>query len=62
MNIKDQSATLELERNELITINNALNEILNGLDLPTEFETRVGTSRKNARALVKAINSLLSNA
>jgi hypothetical protein len=59
LSIKDQAATLELERNELIAINNALNEILNGLDLATEFETRMETSREKARTLLKAISSLL---
>ena len=58
LNVADQAASLELDRNELITINNALNEILNGIDLEAEFETRVGTSREKARALLKAISSL----
>jgi hypothetical protein len=54
------SAVLELDREELITLNNALNEICNGIDLRGEFETRVGTTQKKARALLDAVNSLVS--
>jgi hypothetical protein len=52
-------ATLELERAELITINNALNEVCHGIDLKEEFETRIGTTVEEAERLLKDINSLV---
>jgi hypothetical protein len=44
---------------ELVLLNNALNEVLNGLDVP-EFDTRLGASRQEAEELLKQIGSLLS--
>ena len=58
--IPGPSAVLELDREELNTLNNALNEVCNGIDLRGEFETRMGTTREKAQALLGALHSLLS--
>lgn len=53
--------TLRLQRGELATLNNALNEILNGPDaIPEwEFHTRVGSQRSDALELLRAIHDAL---
>ena len=49
--------TVSLSSTELIIINNALNEICNGVDIP-EFETRLGYSREQVGKLLDQIHSL----
>jgi hypothetical protein len=49
---------LDLTRNELILVNNALNEVCNGLDLP-DFSTRLGAQRDELEALYKQIKAAL---
>jgi hypothetical protein len=45
---------VELTRDELGIINNALNEICNGIDLEGEFDTRIAAqSRKRGELLAK---------
>ena len=51
--------TLELTRNELLTINSALNEVCNGIHLEGEFDTRMGVSIEEARELLRKVNALL---
>lgn len=46
------------DRDELMIINNALNEVLNGIDL-FEFETRIGESRGRVEMLLKDVGTLL---
>jgi hypothetical protein len=58
--IPGPSAILELDREELTTLNNALNEVCNGIDLRGEFETRMGTTREKAQTLLGALHSLVS--
>jgi hypothetical protein len=48
-----------LNEAELSLLNNALNEILNGIDIE-EFETRLGASRRESRALLEEIGSILA--
>ena len=44
---------IRLHEDELILINNALNEVCNGVDIADfEFDTRIGTSREKALALL----------
>ena len=57
--IPGPSAILELNREELTTINNAL-EVCNGIDLRGEFETRMGTTREKAQTLLGALHSLVA--
>jgi hypothetical protein len=48
--------TLEVSRAELVLINNALNEVCNGVDIADEeFGTRLGGSREEVRALLLRI-------
>jgi len=51
--------TIELTRDELVTVNNALNEVCNGIDLKGEFSTRIGCSLQEARDLLAKVKALL---
>ena len=52
---------IALSREELILINNALNEVCNGVDIPDwEFQTRLGRSREEVRDLLAKIADLLT--
>jgi len=56
------SAKIELTASELSLVSNALNEVCNGVrDLKNddEFATRLGASRENARALLRAFGDLI---
>lgn len=50
--------TIEVDQKELELLNNALNEVCNGIEVP-EFQTRLGQSREATQALLKRINALL---
>lgn len=53
--------TVELTRAELVVVNNALNEVCNGVDFDdTEFQTRLGVTRNEARTVLVRINRLLT--
>jgi len=49
---------VELTRHELLIINNALNEVCNGISLDGEFSTRMGCSLEEARELLAKIHAL----
>jgi hypothetical protein len=51
---------VELTTDELDIINNALNEICNGIDLEGEFDTRMGCTVEQARAVLTKIHALAS--
>jgi len=56
------SAQLELSTRELTILNNALNEVCNGLrelDDENEFHARLGIERAEARKLLAGLDSLL---
>ena len=53
--------TVELSKNELEIINNALNEVCNGIHLEGEFAIRMGCSVKEARAVLAKIQALASD-
>jgi hypothetical protein len=54
------SRLLRLNDDELVWINNALNEVCNGLDISdSEFSTRLGGSRQELRALLARIGAML---
>jgi hypothetical protein len=59
----DQEAVaLEVSRGELILINNALNEVSNGIYMDEgEFQTRLGVSMEDARRLLRRIQDLLNS-
>lgn len=50
---------VELTKDELQIINNALNEVCNGIELEGEFETRMGCSVEEARAILRKIHALV---
>ena len=53
-------ADLWFANDELVMLNNALNEMCNGLDmLDTAFQTRVGWDRDALRDLLAQINSII---
>ena len=52
---------VELTKDELGIINNALNEVCNGIDLEGEFDTRMGCTVEEARAVRAKIHGLASS-
>jgi hypothetical protein len=54
----DGMATVELTGGEINIINNALNEVCNGIHLEGEFSTRMGCTIEEARSLLAAIHGL----
>lgn len=59
--VQDQQFTVTLSRNELVILNNALNEICNGIDAP-EFETRIGATMEDARLLLREVHRAIDRA
>ncbi len=54
------SADVRLSKHELSLINNALNEVCNGVAIEdAEFATRLGAEREEMRNLLKNIGSLI---
>jgi hypothetical protein len=47
---------VELTKDELGIINNALNEVCNGIDLEGEFDSRMGCTIDEARKLLAKIH------
>lgn len=65
-NVKIQSfnetkAEIALSTDELGIINNALNEVCNGIHLEGEFDTRMGCTLEEARKLLHGIHILMSD-
>jgi hypothetical protein len=53
--------TVELSTDELTLINNALNEVVNGIHFDDgEFMTRLGVARAKANALLAKVGKLLA--
>ena len=52
------AATIRFTDEELYILNNALNEVCNGLDVQ-DFSTRMGAEREEASDLLAQINQLL---
>jgi len=52
--------TVDLVPKELLIINNALNEVCNGISLRGEFSTRMGCSLAEAFELLAKIHALTS--
>jgi len=55
------SLTVELTKDELEIINNALDEVCNGVGLEGEFDTRMGCTTEEARKLLAKIHALGSS-
>lgn len=56
--VEKETATIHLSKEELVIINNALNEVCNGLELK-EFSTRMGETRKNVEELLFQIGKII---
>jgi len=54
----DQEFLVWLDRDELVTFNNALNEVCNGMDV-WEFSTRMGSQRDRAIELLTQLKRAL---
>jgi hypothetical protein len=58
--VDSEAVTIRLERSELLLLNNALNEVSNGVDIPDwEFASRLGQSRLSAQNLLREIGQVL---
>lgn len=53
-------ANISLNRDELLVLNAALNEICNGIDV-FEFESRIGADREFVTGLLQGLGSLLDS-
>jgi hypothetical protein len=54
-----EGATIRLSRSELGLVNNALNEVANGVDISdSEFHTRLGESRSDVRQLLAEVGDI----
>jgi hypothetical protein len=51
-----RSVKIELTPDEFLVINNALNEVCNGLEVP-EFSTRIGVDRAEALKLLREVSA-----
>ncbi len=51
-------ALVELTCDDVATMNNALNQVCNGIHLEGEFDTRMGCSVEEAKGLLAKINRL----
>ncbi|HWW96882.1 MAG TPA: hypothetical protein VNY74_04265 [Edaphobacter sp.] len=61
MKIKDvanSTALVELNSDEIRILNNAINEVCNGISLEGEFDTRMGCTVEEARSLLAEVNKL----
>jgi len=52
------AASLILSADELVTLDNALNDVLHGIHVD-EFQTRIGISRDAARLLLREVGDVL---
>lgn len=53
---------LSLSRAELLILNNALNEVYNGVDIEDwEFPVRLGVQRAEARGLLAEVSDLIES-
>ena len=56
--VEKEITTIRLSQEEVVIINNALNEVCNGLDI-NEFSTRIGASRVNVEELLFQIGKII---
>lgn len=54
--VTDEGAQVAFTDSELVILQNALNEVCNGIDIP-EFATRLGAGREEALRLLDEIHS-----
>lgn len=56
--VEAQEAIIRFSVNEMVVLNNALNEVCNGLDI-NEFSLRVGAEREEVAELLSAIGAII---
>jgi hypothetical protein len=56
--VTNSIASVELSSGEVGILNNALNEVCNGINLEGEFDTRMGCAVEDARHLLAEVNRL----
>jgi len=59
--INKDKIVLELSKDELGVLSNALNEVCNGIEV-WEFDTRMGIKIENARIILEFLNSIYKKA
>ena len=59
--VLERNLTLRLTIDELLTINNALNEVCNGIEVP-EFHARIGASLDQVRLLLSSVGNAIEKA
>lgn len=59
--INKDKITLELSKDELGVLSNALNEVCNGIEV-WEFDTRIGMSIEKARNILESLTSIYNEA
>jgi hypothetical protein len=57
--VEQGEAHVRVALQELLLINNALNEVCNGIDVP-EFETRMGVTLEQAESLLSSVRLMLN--
>ncbi len=58
MRVEQGEAHVRVALQELLIINNALNEVCNGIDVP-EFETRMGVTLAQVQSLLSNVQLVL---
>lgn len=58
-NVSDEFVVIKFHKEEVVLLKNALNEVCNGIFFPEEFETRLGVSIDDGRALLAGIKSAI---
>ncbi len=59
--VEKKKVTLSLSREELLILHQALNEVLNGLDVP-ELSTRMGAEREEVATLMQRLRGAIGEA
>lgn len=54
----DGTFALDIDEKELAILNNALNEVCNGIQVE-EFETRMGSTREDVHLMLRSLGSAL---
>ena len=49
---------VQLSYNELLVVNNALNEVCNGIEVP-EFHARIGASLEDVQRVLEALGNII---
>jgi len=58
--LTNQGAQVTISLDELLLINNALNEVCNGIHISEhEFSTRLGVSRREAAAFLARVHAVI---